>query len=308
MKYKIIQFLITSIAISIFLFGCSNKNETVETTTEETTKTMMQGVGIDSVMEQENLPVEIKELLELGASSENLFLGEVRQNYKFEILDNKLLFPEGNVILAVEDTVGRGREVISHKKDEILDIINIIENNELLSESEMKNPNAKLLGINLNLVLLTTDGNYFLVQIYVFDDNRQSISIMSEDGTEFSSLMIKSEELTGIIKSITNYQVIDLVQLKTFTNVTSINTKKQSEYTLTESEMKDLETIVRNANKETAMCSGPFDILVFVETEGSNIRMRWSNDSCFILAIEGMCYELTEEEGMWIDELIKEKI
>ena len=128
---------------------------------------------------------------------------------------------------------------------------------------------------------------------------------MDENSENAPSAFVKSKELTQLLQDIIDYKIIDINNIGAISSANFTNSKTDSNYKCSKEEEKELYTLLKGLEQEqNGLCSGPFDISIEVEVDGEVIRMKWANDSCGLLAVEGKCYKVIGEEQEWLESLI----
>lgn len=290
---------------TVMLIGCGKEKpadnlENVKAVNDEITNVEKENnnsnVDITAI-----IPEWFEPYAEIEQYPETIYLNEV--NNSFMIQDDKLLFPETNIIIVSKCIAGGSKEGITDNKDLIMELVELIKDEKKLTESETINPEANLINLEFNMVFLTVDGKYALMEYDLFDDNRIFIEISVEENDLPISFWIKSEKIAEVIKLLCEYEQYDLSLCEKFEEV-EIHDKQNRIYKLTEEELTKFKTMLYGLNTKTNMCSGPFDITIIGCHQDQKVSLKWCNDECGILAIGGDCYLLKEEESKWINDLV----
>ncbi len=307
-------------ALCLLLTGCGTEKQQSESSSPSRSSEQEQIVAeetgdiqADKPVDGINNPVAAPEWLaaytDLGELETPIYLGGAENGDKFVVSENHLLFPESSILLAVGELYGSDREIIRNEADEIREAIRVIEEERVLSEEEARSAGAKQLGYGFSLVLLNANSEYFLVRITSFQDNRHYISIDSEAETELKGVFIQSQYLTELLMKMVGYRVIDPKSIVQTESITFEKDATHKTYICNDEETQQFLSMIQSLEEEAnGLCSGPFDVKIQVQTEGDMIRMKWSNDSCGILAIEGKCYEIKGAAQEWISNIVSNKL
>lgn len=305
MKKMILGLLVLT---SVVLVGCKQK----DTSAVDGVQSGNNEISISTTREQEdeftesisNIPEWITPYAELEQYPETIYLDEV--NSSFAIKDGNLLFPETNIIIVSKELAGKDMESITSNKDSILKIIELLKEEKMLSETESTNSEANLLGLDFDIVFLTVDGKYALMQYDLFDDNRIFVEITTEENDSSISFWVKSEQLAEKIKTVCGYKKYDVSACDELERIEIYNSDGQT-YSFTDEELENFKKILVSLKTEVNLCSGPYDIKIIGKKKDGDVSMKWCNDGCGILAIEGCCYMLDDADKEWV-ETITEKM
>lgn len=299
------------ILISVNACGKTNTSNTsvkpVETTSSNNTvfDNAVSGNADSGLVENEDndlsgdIPEWLSYLAELKQDTGSIYLNEDID--RFELRDNRLIIPESNILIVAAEIGGRDISGVEQGDNEILDIIRLLKENDVSKEGDMINPNAHWLDLYLDVVLLTVDGEYYLIKLSIRDDNRIYARIIQN--ADLFSFYMNSPELCERIKSISGYLEYDL---KTCGNIKDIKVKdsQNNEYTLSEEEIKKMKEILGNTQEKIDICKAPYDIQLIATQDGKEIYMKWCNDDCRIIAIEGISYRINENDAEWLKQLL----
>lgn len=300
--------LVVLLSMIMLLGGCGLLNEQYkdddkelekQTKIEEDSSLSEEIVAADNALSI--IPEWILPYTEIGQLSETIYLN--RGDATFSINDYNISFPESTIIIVVKEIAGRDKETIQGKREDIIDFINQIENSEILSETETMNPDAYMLGIDFSVILLTVDSEYILINFSVFDDDRICMDAISEKPEDNISIWMKSSEIVKKIKDLAGYKELNSVQLDSIERIELFNDKGDM-YQFSESEIKQMENILKRANIKSADFKCPYDIKITFYVDGEKVYAKFCNDSCKILAVEGNYLELEEHDANWILDII----
>lgn len=249
-----------------------------------------------------NIPNWMLPFAELEQYSETIYLNENSKNFCIE--NDKLLFPESNIILIAKEIAGRDIDVVTKSKEDVLEIIRLLQSENILEESDAINPNANRLGLEFNIVFLTVDSQYILMNFDIFDDDRLCVDVTTEESDSSFSFWLKSDKLAEKIKSISEYGKYDLDTCDNIDTV-EIYDNQNKVYNLSDDELVKMKEILTKIHEQADVCSGPYDIRLVANQENACIYMKWCNDDCRILAIEGTYYKIDQNDADWLQQIIK---
>lgn len=306
MKKKISIIIFT---LCIVLTGCGKQEELAQEPSKITATEEVVDVADDTLAEEEtsnldmtgNVPEWIAPYTQLEQYPETIYLDE--KNGSFSIVDNQLAFPETNLIIVSKEIAGDERTGITDKKEVIAEVLNLLKKENGLTEDEMVNPNGKYIHMDFDLVFLSVQGEYALMEFSLFEDNRICVDITSENESSPISFWIKSEIIAEKIKSICDFEKYDLSSCEAMEEVV-ICGEQGTEYILNEEELDKFRDILSGLKEETSLCSGPYNIIIKGISANEEISMKWCNDGCGILAVSGYCYQLDESDSQWLQEVI----
>lgn len=293
--------------IILLLYGCNRKDTTSESNTEmvhsetvekQITEQESKSINIDVTG---TIPDWIAPYVELEQCSEPVYLGEA--NATFSIKNNQLLFPESNLLIVSKEIAGDDMKGVTGNKQLIVEVLNLLQEERILDESETVNPDGHYLNMDFDLIFLTVEGKYALMEFDLFEDGRMKVDITSEDNDMPITFWMKSEMIADKIKQICEFKKYELSLCEEFENIDIYNSENQM-YSFSDEEIEHFKSIVTSLDTETMLCSGPYDIRIVGKTADREISMKWCNDGCGILAIEGYCYIVDESDKQWIQELI----
>lgn len=296
------------LSMIMLLSGCGLSNEQykgADQKLEEQTK-----IEAGSLLSEESdtvdnalsiMPEWILPYTEIGQLSETIYLN--REDISFSLNDNNISFPESTIIIVVKEIAGRDKEAILGKREDIIDFINLIESSEILTEMETMNSGAHMLGIDFAVILLTVDSEYVLINFRVFDDDRICVDTISEKPENNISIWIKSSEMAKKIKDLAEYKEFNIDQLDSIEKIELFNDKGNL-YQFNETETDQMENILKRANIQAADYKCPYDIKLTFYVNGEKVHAKFCNDSCQILAVEGIYLELEEQDANWILDII----
>lgn len=248
-----------------------------------------------------SIPEWIASYMEMEQYPETIYLDE--ESDAFSIENNRLVFPESNLLIVTKKLAGQNMEAVTDSKDEMMTVFQLLKEEEVLTEEETVNPNGKVIDLDYDIVLLTVSGEYILVEFTVFEDHRVLMDITCENEDNSMSVWVKSKKIAEKIKMICGYQDVDLSAMSEIERV-EICIADGTTYTLAEEDTKKLADILTDLKEEASLCSGPYDISIKGIGSGKEWEMSWCNDGCGILAIQGKCYQLEEEDIRWLQGLI----
>lgn len=296
------------LSMIVFLGGCGLSNEQYTETDdklEEQTKIEAYGLPSEESVTEDNalsiMPEWMLPYTEIGQLSETIYLN--REEISFSVNNNNISFPESTIIIVVKAIAGRDKEAILGKREDIIDFIYLIENSEILSEMETMNSDAHMLGIDFAVILLTVDSEYVLINFRVFDDDRICMDTISEKPENNISIWIKSSEMAKKIKDLAEYKEFNIDQLDSIEKIELFNDKGNL-YQFNETETDQMENILKRANIKAADYKCPYDIKLTFYVNGEKVHAKFCNDSCQILAVEGIYLELEEQDANWILDII----
>jgi len=180
-----------------------------------------------------------------------------------------------------------------------------LENVEMVENLPKANDEVYVLETHLKILFLNTNGDYMILNIYSFSDDKHYIQVNNVNSDNNIELRFQSNELTELVKELSGVRFVEEVELTTAIDCKVVNSKTNQTYELTVEEaviFRDI--IISNLDNKTAMCAGPFDIDLRMNTSNTSIFMLWANDSCPILKIEGIAYELNDEDALTIQDML----
>ena len=249
-----------------------------------------------------NIPDWMAPFAELEQYSKTIYLNENRKN--FCIKNNKLLFPESNILLIAKEIAGRNIETVTKSREDVLEVIQLLQKENILEEADTINPNANRLGLKLDIVFLTVESKYVLMSFDIFDDDRLCVSVSAEESDPSFSFWIRSKKLAEKIRAISEYREYDL---DTCDNIDSVEIydNQNRVYDLSNDELAEMKVILTKDHEKADACSGPFDIQFVAHQKDASIYMKWCDDDCRILAIEGTYYKIDQNEADWLQQMIR---
>lgn len=245
----------------------------------------------------DSVPDWLEKLSALKEDEKKLYFKGNGKEFCFE--GEKVTIPECNIIMAAKEIAGYELEGIEIQND-IIDILYSIEDSKIINEQEVEKQNW--LGISYYIVFLSTDARYYLMDIDISDQGFLHITITDDD--KFESFFVKSSKLCRIIKKSSQYKMFDTKNSFKINRIEVVKNEKHK-YELSTEELKKFKSILSNLNDYTDSCSGPFDVDFKAETDKDTIHIKWCNDDCRIIAVEGRYYRVTERDAQWILDLIK---
>lgn len=300
--------MIFLVVMIMLLIGCGlsdqqsgdiSEEQKVSQLIEENSSFLEESVGEDNTATM--LPEWILPYTEIGQLTENIYLS--RENTFFSLKEDNLSFPESNIQIVVKEIAGRDKEVIQNKREELIELINLIEKTEIIDETEIQSQGASLLGIDLSIVLLTADSEYVLMNFDIFDDNKVRVTTVSENSDNNINIWMKSLELVNKIKIIAEYNESNDIQ---FTEIDEIELfdNQGNKYQFAENEIKQMVELLKRASVNAAVTDCPYDIKIILCIDDEKFYAKFCNDSCKLLAIEGVYYQLEEQDANWILSII----
>ncbi|MCM1181463.1 MAG: hypothetical protein NC347_14505 [Clostridium sp.] len=299
------KIMLMCFVILISVSGCGKAN-TLNTSVEPVETTSSDNADSVLVENEDNdlsgdIPKWLSYLAQLKQDTDSIYLNE--DSDQFAVRDNRFIIPESNILIVASEIGGRDISAVEQGNSEILDIIKLLKENEVLKTEDIVNPDvdAHWMDLYLDVVFLTVDGEYYLMKLSIRDDDRIYVR-MIRNADLFSFYMI-SPELCERIKSISGYWEYDL---KTCGNIKDIKVKdsQNNEYTLSEAEIIKMKEILGNTQEKTDICKGPYDIQLIATQDGKEIYMKWCNDDCRMMEIEGISYRLNENDAEWFKQML----
>lgn len=264
-----------------------NRNDTETMSTEEESMSL-------------NIPKWMETYAELQQDFESIYLDEEQK--KFAVDNQKFVLPESNILLVAKKIAGRDLEAVNNQEEGILAIIKMIKEAEILDESE-SNGDASLIGLDFDIIFLLVDSEYAKLSFDIFNDDRIYISVTGENADSDISFWVKSKELAEKIKTVSEYEEYDLKDAEKISAIEVIGSGNKN-YTLSEDEVNQMKQIIKNLQNQVNECSGPYDIQLVANQDDKQIYMKWCNDGCGILALEGRYYLLDEKDTEWLESVI----
>lgn len=296
------------LVMNIFLLcGCSRQETLNDSSTEivdtqsvetEITEQKNEEVNVDVTG---HVPEWMAPYVALEQCSETIYLDG--ESTVFTVENGHLIFPESNLMIVSKEIAGDERKGITDNKQLITEVLDLLKEETILEESDTMNPDSKYINMDFDMVFLTVEGKYALMQFDLFDDSRMKIDITSENNESPVSFWIQSESIAGKIKEICDFAKYELSSCNEIQSIEIYNMENQV-YKLSDEELEHFKNIVANLNTETMLCSGPYDIRIVGTSSDETISMKWCNDGCGILAIAGYCYIVEEDDCQWIQERI----
>lgn len=294
--------------LALSLFSCdstvsknsNNNNESSVNLESENEKKDNNEVAEDNSDVFTDIPDWLENLFSLKKDGKKLYFKGSGEKLSFE--GDKVKIPECNIIMAAKEIAGYDLEEIEIQ-DDVIDILQSISNEKIINEQEVTK--QEWLGINYYIVLLSTDAKYYLLDFDISTQDLLRISISAED--EYQSFFMKSSELCQKIKKNTQFKLFDKKNISEINRIEVVKSEKQR-YELSNDELEKFKEILSNLNDKTDKSECPFDVVLVAETDKEELHLKWCNDSCRIIAVEGGYYRLTEQEAQWIQNLIKVEI
>lgn len=285
----------------LIFVGC-NERSIEEPASDEVVKITNNPENLSTEVESMsvNIPEWMETYAELQQDFESIYLDEEQQD--FAIDNQKFVLPESNILLVAKKIAGRDLEAVNNQGEGILEIIKMIKEAEILDESE-SNGDASLIGLDFDIIVLLVDSEYAKLSFDIFNDDRIYISVTGENADSDISFWVKSKELAEKIKMISEYEEYDLKDAEKISAIEVIGSGNKN-YTLSEDEVNQMKQIIKNLQNQVNECSGPYDIQLVANQDNKQIYMKWCNDGCGILALEGRYYLLDEKDADWLESVI----
>ena len=286
------------LVLCVLLTGCSitktQENETVNQEETDVARIDVQAKEQDAYI----LPDWLESYAYLGELPNPTYLS--REGNKFSADDN-IRFPESNILFITKDIAESSRALINCDNKSVIAFVEEIEKAGVISEEDAINPDAKLLGYSISIVILTVDGVYNLVNISAFDDGRINVTI--EQGENYQSVWIKSLELVDKMKQLVGYEDFNVEQVNSLTNVVIIDSEN-NQYSLLETDIDRMQKLLSNAKQVTGDSKCPFDVSMEFTMNSEEIQAKYCHDSCGVLIIQGKYYSLNRQDAEWLAKLV----
>lgn len=241
---------------------------------------------------------EFSEFIALGEYGEFIRLGgSQRDSERVEIVDNKVVFPEGMLITLIGKTSGTVNRFIEIQPNEANAFLLHIEESPIIKDEDAVNPNRYQIGAEINCVLLNASGEHIGVKVIPFSDGMNRVSIWyQKDSFEESGFYTYSEALTEQIKELTGWKLVEQDTLKSTIKGKSRNINTRTEYNFNNEELNNLVNAVISGKVTDVDWKCPFDISVELTLKnGETVNMLWCGDINGIIGVEGSMYELSKE-------------
>ena len=281
--------------------SAEEKNETSIDDHQKSTEEEKETEDVEEVVEDNDgsvgtIPEWLMPLSDLNVDDKVLYYEG--RGEEFYVDGNKLMIPECNIMIGAKKIDGHDLEGITIN-DDVLEIMSLLGENNIIDEKDVHD--LDWVGLSYEIVFLTTNSRYYLMEFTITEQNIAYIRITKDDDTSFTFFM-ESSELCDKIKKSAEYKLFDTKKSSEISNIIVIVDDKN--YTLTEKELSIMKKILMDLEQKTMLCQGPYDVSLKADMNGETVNMKWCNDDCGIIAVEGACYQVSSEDEKWIRDLI----
>lgn len=237
--------------------------------------------------------------------------GEERPQGTIDVGEH-VVFPQSGVMLISGSTAGTQMTRVSSGVwggepptiGDLYGFLSLVERADVVEPDQAMNPNRRMVGCDMLIVLVDDAGSQIGIALKAFDDGFAAMQVWYENEIyrEREALVfLKSEELIGRMKELTHWRVIDFSELDMVCGISCPHEKRDA---LNEEEREKLLGAIRRSTREYVDTACPYNTeLWFLLENGEVIRALWCNDSCGYLAVEGGVYRLSEEDAQYLTEI-----